>query len=68
MTRTKKIFLGFGAVGLLAIVAVWFVLTGEAFRAYVQQELVLRLEKATGGKVSMRSFELQFFPLRVADL
>jgi translocation and assembly module TamB len=50
---------------LLAIVAAWFVLTGETFRAYVQQELVLRLEKATGGKVSMRSLELQFLPLRV---
>ena len=65
MTRTRKVFLGFGAVGLLAIVAAWFVLTGETFRAYVQQELVLRLEKATGGKVSMRSFNLQFLPLRV---
>jgi len=65
MTRAKKIFFGFASVGLLAIVAVWFVLTGETFRAYIQQELVLRLEKATGGKVSMRSLALQFFPLRV---
>ena len=65
MTRTKKIFIGLGAVGLLVIVAVWFVLTGETFRAYIQQELVLRLERATGGKVSMRSLDLQFLPLRV---
>ena len=65
MTRAKKIFFGFASVGLLAIVAVWFVLTGETFRAYLQQELVLRLEKATGGKVSIRSLQLQFFPLRV---
>jgi hypothetical protein len=65
MTRTKKIFLGLGVVALLAIVAVWLVLTGETFRAYVQQELVLRLEKATGGKVAMRSLEIQFLPLRV---
>ena len=61
MTRSRKIFLGFGSVALLTIVAVWFVLTGETFRAYVQQELVLRLERATGGKVSMRSFEIHFF-------
>ena len=59
MTRTRKILLGAGAVALLAIVAAWFVLTGETFRAYVQQQLVLRLEKATGGKVSMRSFDLR---------
>jgi len=65
MTLAKKIFFGFALVALLAIVAVWLVLTGETFRAYIQQELVLRLEKATGGKVSMRSLELQFFPLRV---
>ena len=52
MTRAKKIFFGFTSIGLLAIVAVWFVLTGETFRTYIQQELVLRLEKATGGKVS----------------
>src|SRR5688572_7033326 len=65
MTRTKKIFLGLGTVALLTIMAVWFLLTGEAFRTYVQQELVLRLEKATGGKVSMRSLQIQFLPLRV---
>jgi uncharacterized protein involved in outer membrane biogenesis len=65
MSRTKKIFLGLGSVGLLAIVALWLVLTGETFRGYVQQEFVLRLEKATGGKVSMRSLQLQFVPLRV---
>ena len=65
MTRTKKTFLAFGAVGLLAIAAVWFFLTGETFRAYVQQEVVLRLENATGGKVSLRSFDLHFLPLRV---
>ena len=65
MTLARKIFLGFAAIGLLTVVAVWFVLTGEAFRTYVQQELVLRLEKATGGKVSIRSLELQFLPPRV---
>ncbi len=65
MTRSKKIFLGLGSVALLTLVAVWFLLTGETFRAYVQQELVLRLERATGGKVSMRSLQIQFLPLRV---
>ena len=65
MTLARKIFLGFAAIGMLTIVAVWFVLTGEAFRTYVQQELMLRLEKATAGKVSIRSLELQFFPPRV---
>jgi autotransporter translocation and assembly factor TamB len=65
MTRTKKILLGLGSVVLLALAAVWFVLTGETFRAYVQQELVLRLERATGGKVSMRTLQIRFLPLRV---
>ena len=65
MSRTKKIFLVLGSVGSLTIVALWLVLTGETFRGYIQQEFVLRLEKATGGKVSVRSLELQFVPLRV---
>jgi translocation and assembly module TamB len=65
MTLTKKIFLGLGSVALLTLVAVWFLLTGETFRTYVQQELVLRLERATGGKVSMRALEIHFLPLRV---
>ena len=65
MTLTKKIFLGLGSVALLTLVAVWFLLTSETFRTYVQQELVLRLERATGGKVSMRALEIHFLPLRV---
>src|SRR6476661_7198178 len=65
MTLTKKIFLGLGSVALLTLVAVWFLLTGETFRTYVQQELVLRLERATGGKISMRALEIHFLPLRV---
>ena len=70
MTRAKKIFFIFALVGSLAIAAVWFVLTSDALRAYLQQQLVLQLERATGGKVSIRSFELQFFPLklRISDL
>ncbi|MCI0721262.1 MAG: translocation/assembly module TamB domain-containing protein [Acidobacteria bacterium] len=65
MTRAKKILFVLASVVLLALLAVWFVITGETFRDYIQQELVLRLEKATGGKVSVRSLELHFFPLRV---
>lgn len=65
MTRAKKTLLGLASLAILALVAAWFVLTGEAFRAYVQREFVSQLEKATGGTVSMRSLDLRFFPLRV---
>src|SRR5690349_20872840 len=70
MTRVKKIFFGLTLVGALAIAAAWFVLTSDALRAYLQQQLAMQLEKATGGKVSIRSFELQFFPLKllISDL
>jgi len=65
MTRAKKVFLGLASAGVLAIAAAWFVLTGNAFRAYLQQELILRLENATGGKASIGSLKLRFFPPRV---
>src|SRR5262245_30899926 len=70
MTRIKKIFFGFALVALLATVAAWLVLTSDALRVYLQQELALQLERATGGKVFIRSFELQFFPLKlvISDL
>lgn len=65
MTRRKKFLAGFCLVCILAIAVVWLVLTGDAFRSYLQRELVSRTEKATGGRVSVGSLRLRFFPLRV---
>src|SRR5262245_46612325 len=65
MTRTQIMLLVLASVALLTIGGVWIVLTGETFREYIRQQLVARLESATGGKVSVRALHLQYFPPRV---
>ena len=66
MTRTKRILLGVASITFLAAGAAWLVITGETFREYVRQELVFGLQRATGGKVTLGSLKLQFFPPRVS--
>jgi len=65
MTRAKKILLVLASVTLLTVLGIWFVLTGETFREYIRQQLISRLEIATGGKVTVRALQLHYFPLRV---
>jgi hypothetical protein len=67
MTRTWKtiLLLGIPISLLILMLTVWAVLNSQAFHQYVKEQVVLRLEGATGGKASLESLQIRFFPLRL---
>ncbi len=64
MSLFKKILLGGTLVVLLTALIAALVVSSQAFQDHVKQQIVMRLEAASGGRVSVESLQLNLFPLK----